>query len=129
MLVRYKGQVSSVKDLPGGGPQGTLLGLLLFLVLINDVGFNNQVNNAGEIITNHKRMNSNTIHLKFIDDLTIAEAVRLNNLEPFPPHKQVLPPNFHARTSEYLPDDLYLKNSQKYQNSYKILVNILSTMK
>ena len=40
ITVRYKGRQSSVKSLPGGGPQGTLLGLLLFIVLINDVGFN-----------------------------------------------------------------------------------------
>ena len=41
MVVRYKGAMSGLKELPGGGPQGTLLGLLLFLVLINDVGFAN----------------------------------------------------------------------------------------
>ena len=35
MIVRHKGKQSSVKSLPGGGPQGTLLGLLLFIVLIN----------------------------------------------------------------------------------------------
>ena len=40
--------MSGLKELPGGGPQGTLLGLLLFLVLINDVGFSNQENNIGE---------------------------------------------------------------------------------
>ena len=34
MTVRYKGKQSSVKSLPGGGPQGTLLGLLLFIVLM-----------------------------------------------------------------------------------------------
>ena len=34
MLVRYKGKESGVKSLPGGGPQGTLLGLLLFIILI-----------------------------------------------------------------------------------------------
>ena len=33
MLVRYKGKLSSIKSLPGGGPQGTLLGLLIFLIL------------------------------------------------------------------------------------------------
>ena len=48
MLVRYKGKRSSVKSLPGGGPQGTLLGLFLFLVLINDTGFKGQLNNVGE---------------------------------------------------------------------------------
>ena len=51
MVVRYKGAKSSKKYLPGGGPQCTLLGFLLFLVLINDAGFDNQINNAGEIIS------------------------------------------------------------------------------
>ena len=45
MVVNYRGCQSSVKQLPGGGPQGTLLELLLFLVLVNDVGFENQQNN------------------------------------------------------------------------------------
>ena len=47
MVLRYKGAQSSTMSLPGGGPQGTLLGLLLFLVLINDAGFKGQLNNAG----------------------------------------------------------------------------------
>ena len=34
MVVRYKGKQSTSKSLPGGGPQGTLLGLLIFLVLM-----------------------------------------------------------------------------------------------
>ena len=33
MIVEYKGKMSGCKMLPGGGPQGTILGLLLFLVL------------------------------------------------------------------------------------------------
>ena len=49
MQVNYRGGRSSIKNLPGGGPQGTLLALLLFIVLINDLGFEGQVNNAGEI--------------------------------------------------------------------------------
>ena len=68
MVVRYKGKTSSAKNLPGGGPQGTLLGLLLFLVLINDAGFDNQINNAGEIITSKKNFKAaHQIHLKYID--------------------------------------------------------------
>ena len=51
MLVRYKGKESGVKSLPGGGPQGTLLGLLLFIILINDIGFDDQLNNIGEVCT------------------------------------------------------------------------------
>ena len=80
MIVKYKGKQSSVQSLPGGGPQGTLLGLLLFIVLINDVGFEDQVNNAGEVITSKRNMKTiNEIHLKYVDDLTLAEAINLPN--------------------------------------------------
>ena len=48
ILVRYKGKQSGIKFLPGGGPQGTLLGLLLFIILINDLGFEGQKNKVGE---------------------------------------------------------------------------------
>ena len=56
MIVRFKGARSTQKSLPGGGPQGTLLGLLLFLVLINDLGFEGQRNNAGELATSRRNM-------------------------------------------------------------------------
>ena len=54
MLVRYKGEKFSVKSLPGAGPQCTLFGL--FLVLINDTGFNGQLNNVGEHATRKRNV-------------------------------------------------------------------------
>ena len=39
LIVRHKGLKSSKKSLPGGSPQGTRLGMFLFLVLINFAGF------------------------------------------------------------------------------------------
>ena len=70
MVVRYKGKSSSIKSLPGGGPQGTLLGLLLFLVLINDIGFETENVSIGELITSEKNMKTlNELHLKYVDDL------------------------------------------------------------
>ena len=63
MIIRYNGALSSPVSLPGGGPQGTLLGLLLFLVLINDIGFVGQSNDLGDIITIKKKMKElNEIH-------------------------------------------------------------------
>ena len=55
-----------------------MLGLLLFLVLINDLGFSNQTNDLGDIITCKKRIKAfNEIHLKYVDDLTIGEAIKM----------------------------------------------------
>ena len=78
MVVRFKGATSTPKNLPGGGPQGTLLGLLLFIVLINDIGFEDQQNNAGELVTCRRNLRAaNQLHLKFVDDLTVAESLIL----------------------------------------------------
>ena len=68
MLVRYKGKQSRTKNLPFGGPRGTLLGLLLFLVLINEAGFEGRKNNAGELLTSKRNMKTvNQRHLKYVD--------------------------------------------------------------
>ena len=102
MVVRYQGATSSPRSLPGGGPQGTLLGLLLFIVLINDVGFKHQLNNAGDMITSRKNLReANQIHLKFVDDLTIAESILLKDSLHSVPDRP-LPDNLHARTGHEL---------------------------
>ena len=78
MVVNFKGKVSTEKLLPGGGPQGTIIALILFLVLINDLGFDDQMNNAGEVITKVKRTNAQgKIHLKYVDDFSLAETINL----------------------------------------------------
>ena len=103
MLVRYKGKHSSIKSLPAGGPQGTLLGLLLFIILINEVGFEGQVNNLGDLLTARKNMKSaNLIHMKYVDDLSFAEAINLPEKLRLAPNRQQ-PDNFHARTGHILP--------------------------
>ena len=84
MFVKYRGGQSTIKSLPGGGPQGTLLALILFLVLINDVGFRNQTNDAGVIASSKKKIKTaNEIHLKYVDDLTLAETVKLRGKADF----------------------------------------------
>ena len=105
MLVRFKGKKSSIKDLPGGGPQGTLLGLQPFIVLINDAGFEGQKNNTGETITSRKKLKLvNQIHLKYVDDMTFAEAINLpEKLISVPGRPQ--PDTFHARTGHALPEE------------------------
>ena len=50
LILRYKGGSSSKKSLPGGAPQETRLGLFLFLILINDAGYQYQYHkNMGQL--------------------------------------------------------------------------------
>jgi hypothetical protein len=107
MIVKYKGKLSNPKLLPGGGPQGTLLGLLLFLVLINEVGFEGQCNNNGEMITCKRKFKQmNELHLKYVDDLLIAEAVDMKKqLDPLPLEYRPQPDQYHSRTGQQLKPD------------------------
>ena len=114
MILRYKGKHSGVKSLPGGGPQGTLLGLLLFIILINDVGFDGQLNNTGDIVTSKRNLKT----LKYVDDLTLAEAINLPaNLISVPANERPLPDLFHARTGRVLP----LENSNIFKELEKTM--------
>ena len=69
------------------------------------MGFEKQVNNAGEIITSKRNMTAvNQKHLKYVDDLTLAEAVDLKEKLVFvPEHQRPMPDLFHAKTGHVLP--------------------------
>ena len=71
LILTYRGAQSGRNEMPGGGPQGTVLGMFLFIVLINLVGFTQENRDIGERITKghtaHKIIKS--LHAKNIDDL------------------------------------------------------------
>ena len=128
MVVRYKGKLSETKYLPGGGPQGTLLGLLLFMILINDVGFQDQSNNLGDILSSKRNMKqANLIHLKYVDYLTLAEAINLPSQLVLAPDRQ-RPDCFRARTGHTLPENKslvcqQLRNIADYADKNDMVIN------
>ena len=61
MIVKWHGHMSTVRDLPGGGPQGTLFGLLEY-----DVNSNSNANHVHE-----------ELKFKFVDDLSILDIINL----------------------------------------------------
>ena len=133
MVVRYKGEMSSLKNLPGGGPQGALLGLLLFLVLVNDIGFSDQTNQNGEIITCKRRMKKfNELHLKYVDDLALLESITLSTQLSRVPSDAPQPFTYHSRTGhQLLPENSRvfqnLKETEEYAKKNKMKINYKKT--
>ena len=92
MIIRFRGCKSDPEDIPGGTPQGTLLGVILYLLYINPVGFPAEItvkisdilheywNILDEIpqpVPNNDSLPINMQAVKFMDDATLQEAVNL----------------------------------------------------
>ena len=106
LIVSYKGEKSTSKEMPGGGPQGTILGMFLFLILINSAGFADCKKEIGKKITKaiNKRDEMAPKHWKYVDDLTLAEALDLKVKLVNDPEKVWSEPlNYHNRTKQILP--------------------------
>ena len=97
MRVKWKGQLSKVRNLNGGGPQGSSLGIWEYLSQSND--------NADFVATEDR--------FKFVDDLSFLEVVsllkiglashnsRLNISNAVAEHNQIVP-SVHLKTTEHL---------------------------
>ena len=71
---------------------------MLFIILINDLGFDDQANDAGELITCKRRIKEfNLLHLKYVDDFTITEAVNMKDqLTRVPVKDRTQPENYQG---------------------------------
>ena len=115
MCIRYSGAVSSDRRMPGGGPQGTLLIVLLFILQVNLAGEpclppttlapgvagpEPQVCDQPVLPCQTEGKSENK---KFVDDLTFLEAVSLKDLVP--KDNFIGPLNFHERHGLHLPSN------------------------
>ena len=106
------------------------------IVLINDVGFEGQKNNTGDLITSKKNMKTmNEIHLKYVDDLTLAEAINLpTKLVSVPEEVRPMPDMYHARTGHVMPDQeehsrvlQQLRKTKQYADENDMKINFKKT--
>ena len=92
MILRFRKCSSDPKDLQGGCPQGTLIGVILYILYINPIGFPGEItlqiydlvknywNSLGiipDLTPTNNTLPSNMNAAKFMDDATIQEAVDL----------------------------------------------------
>ena len=105
MCVRYNGAESAEQDIPGGGPQGSLLIVILFNLQVNMVGApcpilsllplghegpETDPQQAGPLPLCH--LKDKTMKKKYADDLSLLESINLKaTLIPAPPI--IGPPN------------------------------------
>ena len=63
------------------------------------------MSNAGELLTSKRNMKEVIkIHLKYVDDLTLAASINLpERLVSLPDSERPLPDMYHARTGHVLP--------------------------
>ena len=80
LVVRYCKETSETMKMPGGAPQGTLLGLLMFLVLINACGdFDCNLEIGKQITAKRSKFVPSSFYAKFVDDMSIAEAINVKD--------------------------------------------------
>ena len=101
--------------------------------MINDAGFSGQLNNVGDLITSRKNMRAvNEIHLKYVDDLTLGEAINLPEKLVSAPVDRQQPDNFHARTGHILPGESsnvfkQLRETEEYARENDMKINYKKT--
>ena len=109
LILRYKGKSSGRKSLPGGSPQGTRLGMFLFLILINFAGFESfeLERNIGSVITQPLADRKPIVnsHMKYIDDLSYVHSMDLKKCLKLKTDGNLpRPVSYHDRTGHYLPE-------------------------
>jgi hypothetical protein len=118
LILRYKGGQSERKSLPGGSPQGTRLGMFLFLIMINFAGFPFQEieRETGKVIAQKRRKPLKNLHLKYVDDLSYLTSIDLKKkLIENPDKNPERPLTYHNRTGQMLPQEENILQTQMNQ--------------
>ena len=145
MCVRYNGAESADQDIPGGGPQGGLLTVLLFNLQVNLAGApcplptSLQIGiegpepdpaECGPLPLCHQNKQK-TLKKKYVDDLTLLESIDLQStLVPSP--AIIGPPNLHEIPGLTLPVHQsvlqhQLEDLESFTRDHKMKINFKKT--
>ena len=116
MVLKFRGAESSRFSLPASTPQGTFLGIFLFIISFNGAFLRpniprtiNLCNNCVKFSkkTNCIHMISDSFTAKFVDDSSRARKVNLTT-DLTENNNKILPLNFHERTGHKIKSDANL---------------------
>ena len=140
MILRYKNEESLEHIMTGGGPQGVTLGLLMFLVEVNDAGMDpphplHEPVEHGDIasiltLPPPEAISDDELRIKYVDDLSFAEVVNLRDLTL--KDDMIGPRNFHDRNQLKLPPEKSrlqkrLVELEEYVQNHEMKLNIAKT--
>ena len=124
MILSYKGFQSNMKLLPGGGPQGALLGGIIFMLKYNGAFLRPPIprNIMGPILYSKAKS------VKYVDDGTVAVSINLKKTLNIEPSDQPRPLTFRERTGHSLSHEnnllqFYLADLEDFSNKNKMKVN------
>ena len=112
MRVKWHGEISDPKKLPGGGAMGATLGIWEYL---------SQTNNNSDCVPEEDRF-------KFVDDLSILEIINLLNvgLSEFDFHSQVpsdIPVDGHYLDANNLKSQHYLNEISEWSDRHQMIIS------
>jgi hypothetical protein len=120
MVLKFRGVLSAMRMLPGSSPQGTVLGVILFIIIFNSAALRPSIPRPSWPFFSKKTNDPLAIKVKFIDDLSVAAKVNLEtDLGSYIGRPKPL--TFDERFETKLSDDVNIL--QKIMDNLKIFAN------
>ena len=124
MFLNYNGAISTQKHLPGGTPQGAILGGLIFMVKFNGVFLRPTIPRP--------MMKSNSVTVKFVDDGSVATSIDLKAALLLDPCQRPKPLTYNERTEHILPPEqnllqILVRDTESFCTENKMVINKTKT--